>query len=1360
MTRKASRSVLLQTLFTLLVLSWLMASLPSPLKSAQPQAQSASSLRVALNVTNAALPVTIGVPLSESAGIVNAESLGVVDTGGAPVPSQTRVLARWGGATSDTTKPIKWLLVDFKPAAAGAHFLTRAAQASTKLVTVADAGSSLRLANSQLDIEFAKQGADLIKGLRLNGVEMLRAPAVIEMGLPRRALVTKLGATPDSVIVTDATLLRAGDEVRFEHTNTLKWDATAGSARLVTYDLSFAANRRYRIGEGTPQQEDIEVNAAQPGDLRTTTQLRFNHPSGSTIRDLSVEEERARIKSINGQVVQFTAPLQVAHSAGEKIITTSTDKLAGAVASVERTTIEESNNLRVVVRQDGNFRVETTKAPPMLAFTLRYYIYADQPFVRVRLRLMNNGVYGFGASRTQQAPFAQHAVLRSLSVWLPTTQPASGLLQVLEANDAHSRLNQKQSGASLTAGPFELAVPEFVENFPKRLAGDSSGLHFDVLPDTGSDHLFDGARAKTTDFYLGRNTTAARPLTNGAGATLNAAYIAATGAVRPAFVEKRDWSAAFQKDPRFVEAMARAERMFASSYAVEAAEAGGSVPAQSMFEYRLRSEQGEQFGWRNFGDLAWGDGYANVHYDLPFILLREYLRSGDARAFQLGSELARYRADWGQYRANDYWASDWNFRGMGFYEMGDHGSYREPVPSHMWIEGMWLYWAMTGDETVRESATEGSDAFLRMNFTYDNALGWNEPRWVGWPTLGLVAAYRYTGDSRYLSKAREDVYLLVQTEENFGRKGYYASQGAGIIPVQPWSWGSYAQLGVIEYWRETGDQRVADYLVRIADWLTGKGSNNPPIKPGTTLANGSYLPNGVSYYWVPDKVAEDRSTALAGLCLPVIVAAARITNRGDLWDRAQQLFTDYTFYRDLPENQPVAPSTRAIINFRSLQFAATSPKTYGQMGLTVADYLPELVGSIVAPRLRLPVPPRPGAPTPTPTPEPKITPTPAPTPAPTPTLALVNVALNRPASASSTHLWPSVLAVPSAANDGQLVDAASNKPSIWHSESNTGRLEWWQVDLGQAYRLASVEVIFRTDENQENTRRNFEVRASNDPNFGTSVRLAAQGEPAAPFGQTWRAQVSDTNSYRYVRVQKTKLDLDPSGNYYFNLAEVRLWAQPFLAPAPTPVTPAPTPITPALTLAQLTARKLLVGQALDFTLARTNAQGQPLQLSASNLPQNARFDPATGQFSFVPASTQAGYVYQIGFRAVDAQQGETTVRLDIAVATDGAPRVMLLSPLYGARLATGAPTLISWSSTNGTPVRYQIRLSTDGGASYPTVLAELPGNATRYEWVVPNDLPSTVRNGIRLLVKAVDAQNRAGVDYTKQDLRVLLSFPR
>jgi hypothetical protein len=1354
MARKASHSIFCRSILCLLLLGYLAVQLPTHSGFSRLQAH-AEEIRVVLNVADASLPVTIGVPLSEKAAITDAAQLGVVDAVGNAIPSQMRVLARWGGAAGDARKAIKWLLVDFKPNVAGAHVLMRAAQTINKLVTAVETGTTIRLVNSQLEIEIPKTGEALIKSFRLGGSEMLRAPISAQMSLPRRVLVNQLNESPDTVTVTDTTLLRVGDEVKFEHVDALKWDASAGSSRLVTFDQSFAAGRRYRIGEGTPQQEDVWVGSAQPGDLKADTPLRFSHPAGAVIRDLNIEPERATIKTITGrasQVVQLTSALKAAHSPGEKMIVANAQD-RNATAVVEKTVIEEANALRMVIRQEGTFRADGAPATAAMAFALRYYVYADQPFVRVRLRMINNGAYGFGAPRGGPSPFAQHVILRSLSVLMPTVAQSSGSVGVLTAEDAHARLAQKQSGASLaTAGSgsqFELAVPEFVENYPKAIRSTGqggNGLRFDVLPDLGSDYVFDGARAKTTDFYLGRNTIAARVLTTAINATLDPAYVASTGAIRPAFVERRNWPSAFPKDLRMGEAAARTERMLASAYAAEVTESGGSVPPSSAFEYRLRSENGEQFGWRNFGDLAWGDGYANVHYDLPFVVLREYLRTGDARAFQLGSEMARYRADWGEFRADDYLNDNWNLRGTAFYEKGDHGSFREPVPSHSWIEGMWLYWALTGDEAVRESALEGSDAFARMDFTYGNGLSWNEPRWVGWPALGLVVAWRYTGDARYLNKAREDVGLLIQTEENYGHKGFYLAKGGGITEaVQPWAWTGYAQLGAIEYWRETGDTRAADYIVRIADWLTSKDGKNPPLKPGVTLSDGSYLPAGMPYYWVPDKIAEDRSLGLAGLSLPVLTAAARISGRDDLKERAKQLFQDFAFYRDLPEGQPTRPQARAVINFRSVLYAASSPKVYGQMGLTISDYLPELVGSIVRPG-GLPIGPTPkrdeGA-------LPITVPSAASVGAPT----LVNVALKRPATASSTHIWPNTISTPDAANDGELNVAGKN--SIWHSESNTNKLEWWQVDLGRSYRIHLIEILYRTDLDQPLTRRNFEVRGSNDPNFGASVLLAAQGDTPAAFGQMWRAEVGESGGYRYVRVQKTKIDRDPAGQAFFNLGEVRLWAQSFqdaLAPVP--------PDVQTLTLPQVKAQRLLVGQRLNFALARTDDAGESLRLFAYNLPANARFDETTGQFWFTPNSTQGGDVYQVTFRTIDAMQADSFARMDVAVMIDGAPNISLLAPVLSSRLMIGQPMLISWATSHSTPMaKYQIRLSTDGGVSYPTVIAELTDAANQYRWTVPN-FPFVNRSAVRLMVKGTDVQGRTGVDYSRQDLRVTLASPQ
>ena len=1107
-----------------IVLGWLLIKdhRPSPVV---PPLGAPQQVKIRIEVSSATLPVSIGVPISEQASIADEASLTVVDSSGEPVPTCTRVLARWKGTPGDTNRAIKWILVDFAPRKNGLHFLTNGGRMQFEGVGLDKSDNSIIVSSSRLQIELPLSGDKMITRFRLDNNDVLRAPAGISAKLPARAVIAARPGAADTLTVTDAMLFKPGETVGFEHRDSLKWEAAAGSSRIATQGHSFLPQRICRLDEGTPRQEDVEIRDAQATDHQTISLLKFSHPAGSPIRDLPAEAETAVVRKASGQTLEFSAPLKLKHADGGKIFV-SGGKEFSVHAVINQTTVEESNRLRVVIRQAGSFRNDSNPLQNNLQFAIRYYIYAGQPFVRTRLRLMNNGVYGFGSGRTGQQPFAQHIILKELSMLIPADVPTSTGSSVKNGAEARSAIALKRQDAILKFAPVEIGVPEFAENFPKALKSDGSGIHFDILPETGEDHIFDGARAKTVDFYLGRNVADGLTMTNRLNARLDPGYIASTGSVRPAFIEKRDWDKPFSQDRQMAEAAPRFEKMLAAAYAVEQSEAAGAVPATSIFEYRQRGENGEQFGWRNFGDLAWGDGYANVHYDLPFVLLREYLRTGDARAFQLGSEMARYRADWGHYRADDYFDLDrkWNLKGMAFYEKGDHGTYREPVPSHTWIEGMWLYWALTGDEAVRESAMDGSNAFARMNFNYYNSLGWNEPRWLGWPTFGLVIAYRYTGEERFLNKARENIQLFEQTEESFGRKGYYISRGADVIQAaQPWAW-CYSLLGVVEYWRDTGDPRAAGLIVRAADWVIGKDNPNPPIKQGELNADGTYSPIGISYFWSQEKTAADRSVALCGLCLPVITTAARITGRDDLWLKAREIFRDYAFYRDLPESRNVNPSDRAVINFRSLQFPASVTKVYGQMGLTVSDFLPDIfIAGEKA--LKLQTPALAGS---TDAPGMKADNT-------------GNLALNRRATASSFKTWPKLTGTPGTANDGLTYSAG--KYSAWHSEINSGQTEWWQVDLGRSCRIDSIEILFREDVDQPSTRQNIEALGSNDPNFKNSTLLAALGENPIPFKQPWRASIGTDTGYRFIRIRKTKIDKDASGQSFFALAEVKVFGK-------------------------------------------------------------------------------------------------------------------------------------------------------------------------------------------------------------------------
>jgi hypothetical protein len=123
-----------------------------------------------------------------------------------------------------------------------------------------------------------------------------------------------------------------------------------------------------------------------------------------------------------------------------------------------------------------------------------------------------------------------------------------------------------------------------------------------------------------------------------------------------------------------------------------------------------------------------------------------------------------------------------------------------------------------------------------------------------------------------------------------------------------------------------------------------------------------------------------------------------------------------------------------------------------------------------------------------------------------------NIALNKPASASSSL---STGFGPNFGNDGITSDGSG-----WSSAS-AAAADWWQVDLGSAFNINRVELVSRQNADQPETRRNYEVRASNSADMSNYVVLATTGATAFAHQGTWSAAVSNSGSYRYLRVAKT-----------------------------------------------------------------------------------------------------------------------------------------------------------------------------------------------------------------------------------------------
>lgn len=131
-------------------------------------------------------------------------------------------------------------------------------------------------------------------------------------------------------------------------------------------------------------------------------------------------------------------------------------------------------------------------------------------------------------------------------------------------------------------------------------------------------------------------------------------------------------------------------------------------------------------------------------------------------------------------------------------------------------------------------------------------------------------------------------------------------------------------------------------------------------------------------------------------------------------------------------------------------------------------------------------------------------------------LARINLAAGKATSSSSEY-------------DGRFRSAAAVDGDLgtgW-SPASADSAPWWQVDLGESMPLAQVSLTMRQDTDQVETRRNFEIRGSDDPTFASYTVLSKRNSSAVADAGTYTSAVRDTGTYRYLRVVKT------DGSYFF-----------------------------------------------------------------------------------------------------------------------------------------------------------------------------------------------------------------------------------
>lgn len=987
-------------------------------------------------------PVTVGFPLNKTDNFLNTSNLRVKAPGGAVIPAAFTPMTRWDGLVSDNTKALKFVLIDFHASAAGVYSVddSNATAASAPTLTVTNA-ADIRVQTSALDIRFAKTGADLLTQFILSSVEQLAAGAKPQLVAPlattrcrvRRNSTESLTSAfaaqsgQNKVTVNDGALFQVGDQIRI--TSTQKLASTVPNNANATIDMDGDMEwywgdfpgRQLILARGTaretildvaeinflyfwPQGEKSQIHPrtswSAPKLAQLTALLVGDTVEDKTALDDFTANGAYTVTAITGNELTLNRNLGFSFPPNYEVSKVGASAVAGLKAYLQSATVEEQNTLRTVIKQSGWFGTgQSARKWGNLTFDLRWYVYANSNFVRGRLHLLN-----LSNSGDEQV---QHVLFDEMSLVFPTASAATAKdVAIATYTAAATRINSEGlsnvTNETATAGSVKLAVPYFCEFYPSRIVGTGSELRTYLFPPAaGVTRQFWKHYDQTWDFYFGENADQGLPLSSAAPAVIEANYACQTQAYG-LWVAQKNWAAGdFGGSTELAEAANRAERLVDCLYEINACDTQGELgvrPRSTIAEYRLSSllyaggshDMGQMLGWDVFGNLRSDqDGWTQNRYDIPYAVLRQWVRNGNAKAFRIGAEHARYQANAGTWKSDTYQngLSGYNFNGLSRYERGARvvSGVQNPTPSHSWSGGLWLHWAITGDPISKEAALRHATRAYAWNYsgvdpTQTSILNWyefNEARGVGWSSLELWEAWNYTGDIQYFNRCKQYCDHLRLNEAAQGNKGVYVASGFTLNNgsnggTAPFIWAGYNVMGCVKLVRDlirqgTPDTPLQNFLIRIADWLlkgdATAGSNNgdAPLVGGTG-ASATYQPlSAVRQWWpLPDTTAYDTLAGVvdADISIPPLIVAARVSARSDLRQLADRAFRDVCRYRDLDNNSGNATRNEALASDYTkinggfnMTYRSSSMKVAGQTGLALLEYIPDAITSLPVPTL-------------------------------------------------------------------------------------------------------------------------------------------------------------------------------------------------------------------------------------------------------------------------------------------------------------------------------------------------------------------------------------------------------------------------
>ncbi|MGQ9525663.1 MAG: exo-rhamnogalacturonan lyase family protein, partial [Armatimonadota bacterium] len=836
---------------------------------------SPSPLSVSLYITNPSdlprtgWPVSGGVPIPMDAtdgraAISRPSQLSVVDNQGNAVPAQFRVLARWNGPRDDSTRPIKWLLVDLQadvPARGTAVYKLVSYPAlplSYPAVSVTDDGEGVTVDTGALQFRIRRKGFNLFDWVRRGEDTLVQSS--MENGVVYRAsdgaVYHSATSAPDGythqVVVEEAGPLKAVIRV-------------SGAYKLLRRDYS----RRVYLGYSA------RIYAYAGHDwVRVVYTLENNgrgvqNQAGDPYEVVYIRDLTARLTANLGTYTRLSLEGYTTYpSEGERYSLEQTRRL--------RNPANEADNFEYTVWKEN-----TSGLKQAVATGKRAVGWAD----------LSNGTCGI--------------TLTSRWFWQNYPKSLRVSRETIELGIFPEGLGDVSGKDGSGNPPTSGTLYRFRGGYYK-----TTDMMFWFHGDDVSQ------RSALIEFYQHPIVLRTAPeWYNTSEAFLEP--IAPRGGWKPAGTGM---------DSRLQEALDRYEAWMRARYDAGAASTSKPEVLRSLLSVRESRQQGnlDLYGWEHFGCVGWQSGHSAQHYDWLWGILLQFLRTGDIGFWELAQEIGLHSVDIdlihlrGPDRAPMFYLEGNYLYWLNRYERDAHDLDRQgdlaPKRSHSWVRGKVVYYLLTGDERFFEDAWAMAEATRQALRLDPGQFERPETRFMGWSIEGLLAVYGVTYEKPMLDAAMELFGLILKYESLVDDvpqgytnvRGYYGLKYDELITNEAYYAGPLIQL-----YRATRDPTVRSYLLREAYWVKDRY-----VLGGGFDARGWYYPLcGVVDNWKEtDPEAGNRYTQNLWLLVDLIAFAWEQTGLEEFRDLARRMFADsilhWGYWRTKDNVTPIPPDSR------------------------------------------------------------------------------------------------------------------------------------------------------------------------------------------------------------------------------------------------------------------------------------------------------------------------------------------------------------------------------------------------------------------------------------------------------------------